>query len=217
MITSLDQLDPDGTYTLANYVSWQFDEMVELIDRRLFVKPEANLLIHQDVAGRLYAQPGNAVIVANGSYYPGPVDVDLSKFMGKTTMLQPDAVVLCDASKKTRNRIKGAPDIVFEVISKSSIKRDTVTKFAIYEQAGIKEYFIIFHQSRLLTNTSWLMANTKTQASLTRAQYPQRLWPPWCLTATACLATYLAVAETEGRSRIYSFTQRALCPFSRSR
>ena len=34
-ITSLDQLDPNGSYSYADYVGWEFEEIVELCNGRI--------------------------------------------------------------------------------------------------------------------------------------------------------------------------------------
>ncbi len=55
----------------------------------------------------------------------------------------PDVMVICDRSKIKNDGIHGAPDLVVEVLSPSSIKRDRVYKKRIYEQCGVREYWIV--------------------------------------------------------------------------
>ena len=52
----------------------------------------------------------------------------------------PDVMVICDRSKIRDDGIHGAPDLVVEVLSPSSIKRDRVYKKRVYEQCGVREY-----------------------------------------------------------------------------
>lgn len=56
----------------------------------------------------------------------------------------PDVSILCDKSKIGKNgKIYGAPDLVVEVLSRSTARRDKMEKFQAYEKAGVKEYWIV--------------------------------------------------------------------------
>ena len=59
------------------------------------------------------------------------------------TVLQPDAMVVCDPSKVKRNGIHGAPDWVLEILSPSTTWRDQTDKRALYERHGVKEYWVL--------------------------------------------------------------------------
>ncbi|MFN3265108.1 MAG: Uma2 family endonuclease, partial [Aquificaceae bacterium] len=56
---------------------------------------------------------------------------------------QPDIVYVSDTSK-VGNRIHGSPDLVVEVVSPSTLKRDITDKMKIYEKHRIKEYWLVF-------------------------------------------------------------------------
>jgi len=58
-------------------------------------------------------------------------------------VVQPDLFVLCDESKKKIDGIHGAPDLVIEIVSKSSIRLDYMSKFNAYISLGVKEYWIV--------------------------------------------------------------------------
>jgi Uma2 family endonuclease len=66
------------------------------------------------------------------------------------TVVQPDIMVVCDKSKIQHNGIKGAPDVVFEIISPSTARRDLDDKFRLYERAGVKEYVIADPRNRVI-------------------------------------------------------------------
>ena len=55
----------------------------------------------------------------------------------------PDLFIVCDKSKIKNNGIFGAPDLVVEVLSPSSVNRDRGIKKDPYEKAGFKEYWIV--------------------------------------------------------------------------
>ena len=61
----------------------------------------------------------------------------------------PDVMVICDRSKIKNDGIHGAPDLVVEVLSPSSIKRDRIYKKRIYEQCGVREYWIRSEERRV--------------------------------------------------------------------
>ena len=55
----------------------------------------------------------------------------------------PDVMVICDRDKVRDDGVHGAPDLVAEVLSPSSIKRDRVYKKSVYEKCGVREYWIV--------------------------------------------------------------------------
>ncbi len=46
--------------------------------------------------------------------------------------------------------IRGVPDLLIEIVSSGSVSRDTVEKFAIYEKYGVKEYWIVFPEQKVV-------------------------------------------------------------------
>ena len=59
------------------------------------------------------------------------------------TVVEPDIVVFCDRSKLTDFGARGAPDLVVEVLSPSTAKKDLSNKFELYEGRGVREYWVI--------------------------------------------------------------------------
>ncbi len=66
------------------------------------------------------------------------------------TMVQPDVFVLCKQEKLKRFGIYGAPDFVLEILSDSTRKKDMTVKLTKYMEAGVKEYWVIDPDRRLL-------------------------------------------------------------------
>lgn len=58
---------------------------------------------------------------------------------------EPDVLFVAHdgAAHIAEQRVEGGPDLVVEVVSPSSLTRDRITKFREYEQAGVREYWII--------------------------------------------------------------------------
>jgi Uma2 family endonuclease len=59
------------------------------------------------------------------------------------TVLQPDLSVICDPGKLDDQGCKGVPDLVIEVLSPETAKRDLTVKLSIYEKAGVLEYWVV--------------------------------------------------------------------------
>lgn len=134
-------------YTLADVLCWNDRERWELIDGvPLMMAPPAR--IHQKIVSEINRQLGNYLKGKKCEVYPAPFAVRLFEENGDLpervdTLVEPDISVICDPSKLDDIGCKGAPDLVIEVISPSSRRHDRVTKFNLYQRAGVQEYWII--------------------------------------------------------------------------
>jgi Uma2 family endonuclease len=146
-ITSIDQLDKNGVYSYADYLTWQFDQMVELIKGRLYILSPAPSFRHQQISAGLNAFVMPFFLARNCSAFHAPFDVRLVK--GKKddkdilTVVQPDICVICDETKFDAKGCVGAPDWIIEIISPSTAKKDYNEKFNLYEENGVREYWIV--------------------------------------------------------------------------
>ena len=77
-----------------------------------------------------------------------PVDVQLDK--DNHTMVQPDVLIVCDRSKLTGRSIFGAPDLVVEVLSPSTRRKDSFIKLNKYLRAGVREYWVVDPEERII-------------------------------------------------------------------
>jgi Uma2 family endonuclease len=146
-ITSLSQLDLNGSYTYADYLLWKFTERVELLKGRIF-KLAAPSRRHQTVAGNLHLQLGNALWKNPCKVYVAPFDVRLTKFSSAkntevTTVVQPDLCVICDPSKLDDKGCIGAPELVIEILSPENSRTELKEKFELYQDNGVLEYWIV--------------------------------------------------------------------------
>jgi len=67
-----------------------------------------------------------------------------------TTVVQPDICVICDIEKLDTAGCFGAPDLIIEIISESTSKKDINDKYQVYEEAGVREYWIVFPDEALI-------------------------------------------------------------------
>lgn len=150
-ITDIGQLDLTKRYTYADYLTWQFTDRVELIMGKIFKMSPAPTSSHQYAVSVIHATIFQFLKGKPCKVFPAPFDVSLPDASGiSLTVVQPDITVICDPTKITEQGCNGAPDLVVEVISKSSVKKDLHEKYSIYEQAGVKEYWIVQPQDRSL-------------------------------------------------------------------
>jgi len=75
------------------------------------------------------------------------------------TVVQPDICVICDASKLDDRGAIGAPDIVVEILSPGNNDKELKKKYEVYEEAGVKEYWIVSPQDKTFFVYT-LVANT---------------------------------------------------------
>ena len=147
MITSLSQLDLNKSYTYADYLLWQFEERVELIKGQI-LQMAAPSRAHQQVSINLATILKNAFWKSSCKVYAAPFDVRLPHFSQKknmdvVTVVQPDISVICDPSKLDDRGCIGAPDIVVEILSPGNSRREMKDKYAVYEESGVQEYWIV--------------------------------------------------------------------------
>lgn len=83
-----------------------------------------------------------------GEAFVSPIDV----VFGPTKVVQPDVVFVSNAQKSIVEStcIRGVPELLIEVISEGTWRRDRVDKKALYEQFGVAEYWIVDPDSRLI-------------------------------------------------------------------
>ena len=149
MITDINQLDFKKRYTYADYLTWQFDEMVELIKGKIYKMSPAPGRRHQEVAGNLHLVIGNFLKKKPCQVFFAPFDVRLPLPPEQATedkintVVQPDISVICDLNKLDDKGCNGAPDWIIEILSPGTSKKDHNEKFDLYQHAGVKEYWIV--------------------------------------------------------------------------
>jgi Uma2 family endonuclease len=128
-----------GPYREADYVDLPDEPRCELLYGRLLVTP-APAARHQLVVGRLLHLLIDFADRNGGLAIVSPVDVVLADH----SVVQPDVIYVSAArSAIVRERVEGAPDLVVEVLSPGTARRDLGEKLRLYAEAGVKEYWIV--------------------------------------------------------------------------
>lgn len=145
-VYSLDDIDASLTYSYANYLTWLFDDRVELLKGKLF-KMSAPSPFHQEISGNLFSVFHGYLKGKACKVYYAPFDVRFFKESKADkdiyTVLQPDICVICNRDKIDKRGCIGAPDLVIEILSPGNNKKELLNKYTIYEEFGVKEYWIV--------------------------------------------------------------------------
>jgi len=147
-------LDLNKTYTYADYLQWTFEDRLELIKGKIFKMTPAPASLHQRLSGAIF---GELYIFLKGkpcAVYSAPFDVRLSQKDNEEddekvyTVVQPGIFVICDPAKIDKKGCTGAPDIVVEILSPGNNKKELRNKYEVYEESGVKEYWIVSPQDK---------------------------------------------------------------------
>ncbi|GHV53181.1 hypothetical protein FACS1894216_10700 [Synergistales bacterium] len=137
----------DERYTYGDYRTWDDDTRWELIDGEAFCMSPAPNSCHQLLLIALGGELRNHFKGKACKVFAAPLDVLLpSGDEGEddiVNVVQPDIMIVCDRSKIHFRGIIGAPDVIFEILSPSTSKRDMSVKFELYERSGVREYFVV--------------------------------------------------------------------------
>ena len=142
-------IDSIKTYTYNDYLTYDENERIEIIEGEIINMSPAPSRIHQKVITAILMELGNYIKSNNGSceVYPAPFDVifknDDEEITNSKNIVQPDISVICDKSKLTDKGCSGSPDMIVEVVSPFNPSNDYVRKLNLYEQFKVKEYWIV--------------------------------------------------------------------------
>ena len=150
IVTDINDLDLNGTYTYADYLLWQFEERLELIKGKIFKMSPAPNTRHQVISTNLQ---GNLFIYLKDQpcrLFSAPFDVRLfdskkSALANRDiyTVVQPDLCVICDGTKLDEKGCLGAPDLVIEILSPGNSQKEMYNKFLLYQECGVREYWLV--------------------------------------------------------------------------
>ena len=148
-------LDLNGTYSYADYLKWTFDERLELLRGKIFKMPPAPASKHQLIVGEIHYQIKKYLYRKPCKVFLSPFDVRLAPRRKEAnskvfTVVQPDVCVVCDLSKIDKKGCVGAPDLVVEVLSPGNTGREMKDKYEIYEENGVKEYWLVEPNDRIV-------------------------------------------------------------------
>lgn len=127
--------------TYQDYANLEGDERYELLDGELILVASPNM-DHQEAVTNLGTSLSVFVKEHDlGKIYFAPTDVLLTD----TQVFQPDLLFVSKDREHIRTpaNIQGAPDLIVEVLSPSSVRRDWHDKRGLYASHGVREYWIV--------------------------------------------------------------------------
>lgn len=128
-----------GPYRRRDYEALPDDPRCELILGRFYLSPSPSPL-HQVVALILWKRFDRIAESSGGLALAAPLDV----FLEDHSVVQPD-VIYASASRRSLvgERVEGAPDLIVEVLSCGTARRDRGEKLSLYAESGVREYWIV--------------------------------------------------------------------------
>jgi Uma2 family endonuclease len=149
-------LDLNKRYSFADYLTWMDDKRRELFEGFIKIMSPAPGKFHQSISGDIFYNFKKYLYLKPCQVFHAPFDVRLPKNGEKDdkdiyTVVQPDICVICDKSKLDEKGCLGAPDLIVEIISPSTADRDVKDKYELYENSGVKEYWIVFPYEKVVS------------------------------------------------------------------
>lgn len=144
---------PERNYSYADYLTWNGEERWEILDGTAYLQ-SAPSRIHQEISGELYRQFANYLQGKSCRVYHAPFCVRLDVEDNDNdvkNVVEPDITIVCDSTKLDKRGCKGTPDLIIEILSPLTSKMDKVFKFNKYEKAGVKEYWILEPDQKIVS------------------------------------------------------------------
>lgn len=136
-------------YTIEDIYALPDGERAELIDGQIYSMVPPGWT-HQRICGEVYYDIKTYIKNHNGKCeaLPAPFAVFLNE--DDKNYLEPDISVICDKSKLDERGCHGATDWIIEIVSPSSKPRDYIKKMIKYNTAGVREYWIVDPDERIV-------------------------------------------------------------------
>ncbi|NOZ39321.1 MAG: Uma2 family endonuclease [Planctomycetes bacterium] len=145
---SFDAFSPfsdQGPYRAEDYWQLPEGEPCELIQGRFIMSPSPTSR-HQTIIVLLSELLLKSARQGGGVALCAPMDVVFSD----DTILQPDLLYIAKQRREiVKQRIEGPPDLVIEILSPGTERRDRLAKLDLYARYGVSEYWIVDPASQL--------------------------------------------------------------------
>jgi Uma2 family endonuclease len=153
-LASAVPLENNKGFTYKDYLQWDDDRRWELIDGAVFNMTPAPSRKHQKISMELAWQLRTFLKDNSCEVYAAPFDVRLPEKDEPDdeikTVVQPDISVICDKTKLDDRGCRGAPDLIIEIVSPFTARKDLKDKMFLYERCGVKEYWIVHPEEKIL-------------------------------------------------------------------
>nr|WP_018132011.1 Uma2 family endonuclease [Effusibacillus pohliae] len=150
---------PKRPANYAEYLLTPEGERWEIIEGIPYNMTPAPSTEHQRIIGNLHGEFYSYLKGKPCSAFVAPFDVRLLAD-GKAddqvkNVVQPDISIICDPNKIDEKGCLGAPDLIVEVLSPSTAKKDRSEKLRLYRLAGVREYWIVDPLNKTVEVYDW--------------------------------------------------------------
>jgi Uma2 family endonuclease len=143
---ALPQPNP-ASFTYADYLQWEDGQRWEIIYGVAYAMTPAPSTRHQQILLALASRFALHLKGGKCQVFVAPFDVRLPVAQEADemveTIVQPDISIFCDPSKIDGKGARGAPDLVVEILSPATARKDMVQKLLLYQSHGVPEYWIV--------------------------------------------------------------------------
>jgi Uma2 family endonuclease len=136
---TLRSLAYENRYNIDDYQQWKGDW--ELIGGHAYAMAPSPLYNHQLVNLKIARQLDEKLDHCQQCHAIFEIDLEISD----DTIVRPDSMVIC---YEPTDKLTKTPEIVFEVISKNTAKKDEILKFDIYQSEAIPYYVLIYPHNK---------------------------------------------------------------------
>lgn len=140
----------DKFWTYADYLLLKTEERFEIFKGKLLKMSPSPNRAHQTISMELSVKFYNFFKQSSCHVFAAPFDVRFINLEKQSkedkdihTVLQPDLFIVCDEEKLDNRGCLGAPDLIVEILSPGNTKKEVDKKFKIYEEQGVREYWMV--------------------------------------------------------------------------
>lgn len=140
-----DAQEEKQKYSYDDLLKFTDEKRYEIINGELFVM-ESPSVFHQEISLEIASQIKSYLKGKKCKVFSAPLDVKISGEKDNKkehNVVQPDIFVVCDENKIKEKNILGAPDLIIEILSPSTVGKDQVQKLNLYQKYGVREYWIV--------------------------------------------------------------------------
>ena len=136
-------------FTYNDYLNWPDDVRAEIINGIAYMMSPP-VTSHQRISMQLSRIFSNFLEGKICEVFAAPLGVRLFPKEDKSddTVVEPDIVVICDPAKIDERGCNGPPDLVIEILSPSTRRKDRSIKRELYQKAKVLEYWMVSPEDR---------------------------------------------------------------------
>jgi Uma2 family endonuclease len=144
------KMKPQRIYTHQDLELFPDDEFWEILEGVPYQMTPPSVK-HQDISGEVFRQIANYLREkANPCrVYAAPFGIFLPNTRKRNNFVMPDLTVVCE--KIDGDKYYGVPPMVIEIMSPSNKPSEAHKKFELYQNFGIREYWVIYPDTETIT------------------------------------------------------------------